>query len=88
MLIETFLYNLLSNKLVFNYILKISKLILNILFLLYSNKYLPTGKMCMGLVDIDRNSAAEDRGYKTTLNTMVPLECTPKNNMIVGKSSR
>jgi len=46
------------------------------------------GKMCMGLVDKDRNSAAEDRGYKTTLNTMVPLECTPKNNMIVGKSSR
>jgi len=45
-----------------------------------------TGKLCMGLVDMDRCMAAEQLNYQTNLLTMQPIVCTPKNNLIIGKS--
>lgn len=44
------------------------------------------GKKCMGLVDMDRASAAREQGYSVTLYTMQPPECSPKNNLLVGIS--
>ena len=42
-------------------------------------------KLCMGLVDRDRNMWAEEQaGYRTEIVTMVPATCSPKNNMVVG----
>ncbi|KAG8593028.1 hypothetical protein GDO81_000707 [Engystomops pustulosus] len=42
------------------------------------------GKNCMGLVDLDRAWASEQRGYKAQVISMEPESCSPKNNMIVG----
>ncbi|KAM9857071.1 glutathione S-transferase C-terminal domain-containing protein [Aulostomus maculatus] len=46
------------------------------------------GKLCMGLVDLDRSWAAETRGYSVRVMTMEPESCSPKNNMLVGKPPR
>ncbi|XP_077461123.1 glutathione S-transferase C-terminal domain-containing protein isoform X2 [Stigmatopora argus] len=45
-----------------------------------------TGKQCMGLVDLDRSWAAESHGYRVQVMTMEPETCSPKNNMLVGRS--
>ncbi|XP_044202988.1 glutathione S-transferase C-terminal domain-containing protein [Thunnus albacares] len=44
------------------------------------------GKQCMGLVDLDRSWAAETHGYSVRVMTMEPESCSPKNNMLVGRS--
>uniref|UniRef100_A0A8C5GI59 Glutathione S-transferase C-terminal domain-containing protein n=1 Tax=Gouania willdenowi TaxID=441366 RepID=A0A8C5GI59_GOUWI len=44
-----------------------------------------TGKRCMGLVDLDRSWAAETHGYSVQVMTMEPENCSPKNNMLVGR---
>ena len=47
------------------------------------------GAQCMGIINEDRNRAAEDaKGYRTALYTMVPLQCTPKNQIIEGRPPR
>lgn len=45
------------------------------------------GKFCMGYIDLDRNLAAEEAGYKTYLFTTSPRETTPKNDIICGHPS-
>ena len=42
------------------------------------------GKYCMNLVDTDRSLYAQEHGYKTSLCSLKPLSCTPKNNLIIG----
>ncbi|NWX43826.1 GSTCD protein, partial [Steatornis caripensis] len=42
------------------------------------------GKQCMGLVDLDRAWAAEERNYAVQVISMEPESCSPKNNMFVG----
>ncbi|NXY42030.1 GSTCD protein, partial [Ceuthmochares aereus] len=42
------------------------------------------GKQCMGLVDLDRAWAAEERNYSVQVTSMEPESCSPKNNMFVG----
>ncbi|KAF1582998.1 UNVERIFIED_CONTAM: Glutathione S-transferase C-terminal domain-containing protein, partial [Eudyptes robustus] len=42
------------------------------------------GKQCMGLVDLDRAWAAEERNYSVQVISMEPETCSPKNNMFVG----
>lgn len=42
------------------------------------------GKQCMGLVDLDRAWAAEERNYSVQVISMEPESCSPKNNMFVG----
>uniref|UniRef100_F6TIA8 Methyltransferase domain-containing protein n=1 Tax=Ciona intestinalis TaxID=7719 RepID=F6TIA8_CIOIN len=42
------------------------------------------GKQCMGLVDTDRIEYAKTKGYTTSIYTMQPGDCSPKNNLIVG----
>ncbi|KFQ27703.1 Glutathione S-transferase C-terminal domain-containing protein, partial [Merops nubicus] len=42
------------------------------------------GKQCMGLVDLDRAWAAEERNYSVQVISMEPESCSPKNDMIVG----
>ncbi|XP_039264733.2 glutathione S-transferase C-terminal domain-containing protein-like [Styela clava] len=50
----------------------------------FENKHAVEGKLCMGLVDVDRMNAAKEHGYNTELYTMQPHTCSPKNNMLVG----
>jgi len=38
----------------------------------------------MGLVDLDRNSKAQEESYTTMQFTMNPETCTPKNDIIFG----
>jgi len=38
----------------------------------------------MSVMDTDRCMAANEVGYSTTIKTMSPLECSPKNNIIIG----
>ena len=45
------------------------------------------GKHCMGLVDLDRSCVAKEHGYRVTLCTMRPYDCTPKNNVLIGYAS-
>uniref|UniRef100_H2YWU1 Methyltransferase domain-containing protein n=1 Tax=Ciona savignyi TaxID=51511 RepID=H2YWU1_CIOSA len=42
------------------------------------------GKHCMGLVDSDRCHFATESNYRTKMYTMLPTNCSPKNNLIVG----
>lgn len=43
------------------------------------------GKYCMNLVDTDRSLYAREHGYRTSLCSLKPLSCTPKNNLIIGQ---
>jgi hypothetical protein len=38
----------------------------------------------MNIVDMDRNAWAQEHHYSTSLLSLNPLGCTPKNNIIVG----
>jgi len=40
----------------------------------------------MELVDGDRAALARESGYETSLYTMQPRDCSPKNNLILGVS--
>ena len=42
----------------------------------------------MGLVDLDRSWCAEASGYSARVMTMEPESCSPKNNMLVGTTTR
>lgn len=44
-----------------------------------------SGKYCMNLVDTDRSLYAREHGYRTSLCSLKPLSCTPKNNLIIGQ---
>ena len=41
-------------------------------------------KRCMRVVDADRTSFAAEHGYSVRVTSLFPLNCTPKNNVIVG----
>jgi hypothetical protein len=41
-------------------------------------------RICKSLIELDRNLAAEEKGYRTLLLKMKPENCTPKNDIIVG----
>ena len=43
-----------------------------------------SGKHCMYIMDTDRCMAAVERGYSAIISDMLPLECSPKNNLIIG----
>ena len=43
------------------------------------------GRLCMDLVDTDRAFAVQKLGYKVTLTKLTPQDCTPKNNLLVGR---
>ena len=43
------------------------------------------GRLCMDLVDTDRALAVEQLGYKVSLTKLTPQDCTPKNNLLVGR---
>ena len=43
-------------------------------------------KRCMRVVDADRTSFAAEHGYAVRITSLFPLNCTPKNNLIVGWS--
>ena len=38
----------------------------------------------MNIMDTDRCIAATEKGYSAIINSMLPLECSPKNNIIIG----
>ena len=38
----------------------------------------------MNIMDTDRCLAATEKGYSVIINSMIPLECSPKNNIIIG----
>ena len=38
----------------------------------------------MNIMDTDRCMAATEKGYSVIISTMLPLECSPKNNIIIG----
>uniref|UniRef100_T1J0J5 Methyltransferase domain-containing protein n=1 Tax=Strigamia maritima TaxID=126957 RepID=T1J0J5_STRMM len=42
------------------------------------------GKRCMELIDTDRLVQTTKYGYKSTLCTLIPSTCTPKNNLLIG----
>ena len=42
------------------------------------------GYRAMDIVDSDRCEAVREEGYSVTLSKLHPLDCTPKNNLIVG----
>lgn len=42
------------------------------------------GKVCMGVINMDRNRAAEECGYRGVLYTMTPPDASPKNEIIDG----
>ncbi|EGD80622.1 hypothetical protein PTSG_01210 [Salpingoeca rosetta] len=42
------------------------------------------GRNCMAIVDTDRLHYAQDHGYSTLMSALVPITCTPRNNIIVG----
>eukprot|EP00912_Choanoflagellata_sp_UC4_P001536 UC4_evm11s969 len=51
----------------------------------FSDPKYKQAKECMGMIDTDRNSwAAKFAGYNTHLYSLVPLDASPKNNIIVG----
>ncbi|CAM9708974.1 unnamed protein product, partial [Heterosigma akashiwo] len=53
--------------------------------LITQSEQFQVAKKCMMIVDADRNSwAAEAAGYSTSLESLFPLSCSPKNNLIVG----
>ena len=43
------------------------------------------GQVCMDVVDTDRAVAAEEEGYEVTLTKLTPEDCTPKNNLLLGR---
>eukprot|EP00055_Hartaetosiga_balthica_P007954 m.28279 g.28279 ORF g.28279 m.28279 type:complete len:666 (-) comp6031_c0_seq1:113-2110(-) len=47
-------------------------------------KYDKLGRVCMGVVDSDRLYFAQENGYDTILTHLDPLECTPRNNILIG----
>ncbi|KAJ9595097.1 hypothetical protein L9F63_013623 [Diploptera punctata] len=42
------------------------------------------GKVCMGIIDMDRCLQAKELGYTVSLSKLIPETCTPKNNLLVG----
>lgn len=52
----------------------------------HEQKYSKTeqGELCMTIVDIDRCLQAKESGYFVSLAKLIPVTCTPKNNIIVG----
>ena len=42
------------------------------------------GYRAMDIVDTDRCEAVREEGYTVTLSKLHPLDCTPKNNLIVA----
>lgn len=42
------------------------------------------GEQCMAVIDRDRCLQAQEKGYSTSLAKLVPLTCSPKNNLLVG----
>lgn len=42
------------------------------------------GRLAMKYVDTDRLNLAESHGYRTTLCTLIPPSCSPKNNLLTG----
>lgn len=42
------------------------------------------GILCMDIVDTDRAAAARESGYIVTLSKLQPLDCTPKNNLLIA----
>ena len=45
------------------------------------------GRLCMDIVDTDRALAIAELGYKVSLTKLTPQDCTPKNNLLVGRPS-
>jgi hypothetical protein len=43
-----------------------------------------SGRTAMAMLDLDRNLRAEENGYVTKYYRMVPENCTPKNQILVG----
>ena len=43
------------------------------------------GYRAMDIVDTDRCEAVREEGYEVTLSKLHPQDCTPKNNLIVGR---
>lgn len=46
------------------------------------------GAKCMAVIDSDRGRLAEEYGYTVTLSRLKPLNCTPKNNLLIGVPTR
>ncbi|CAL1274006.1 unnamed protein product [Larinioides sclopetarius] len=46
------------------------------------------GELCMGLIDTDRTFYAEEYGYDVKLTTLEPKSCSPKHNLVIGKSPK
>lgn len=53
--------------------------------IIYMYLLMLSGKYCMNLVDTDRSQYAREHGYRTSLCSLKPLSCTPKNNLIIGQ---
>ncbi|KAI8439262.1 hypothetical protein MSG28_013099 [Choristoneura fumiferana] len=46
------------------------------------------GDWCMAVMDSDRLRLAKEYGYEVSLSRLTPLSCTPKNNLLIGVSSK
>jgi len=49
-----------------------------------ANSKTAQGLICMNAIDGDRCFRAREKGYSVTLSKLYPLNCTPKNNLIIG----
>jgi hypothetical protein len=41
-------------------------------------------KRCMCIIDSNRQAWASEHGYRTELHSLIPLNCSPKNNLLLG----
>ncbi|GFT10227.1 glutathione S-transferase C-terminal domain-containing protein [Nephila pilipes] len=46
------------------------------------------GEVCMGMIDTDRSFLAEEYGYEVALTMLQPKSCSPKHNLIIGRSPK
>ncbi|XP_072022490.1 glutathione S-transferase C-terminal domain-containing protein-like [Amphiura filiformis] len=50
----------------------------------FDTEHSKRGKVCMGIIDQDRASAAQEHGYHVDLCSLQPSTCSPKNNLLIG----
>lgn len=42
------------------------------------------GEKCMKTIDVDRCLHAKENNYRVHLAKMIPVTCSPKNNLLIG----
>lgn len=50
----------------------------------FDERQFRAAKLCMQLVDADRLLWMEENGYRCAMGSLTPLQCSPKNNVIIA----